>query len=90
MSRSRGGCHDRDSLAQPPPTDAWVAAVHASEDDFEPLGRAVVIAADQVLTCAHVVMAEGAVRERLWVAFPNAAAACGVGSLAVESRMRGR
>lgn len=54
-----------DSLPQPPPTDAWVAAVHASEDDFEPLGSAVVIAADQVLTCAHVVMAEGVVRVQI-------------------------
>jgi len=60
------------SLPQPPPTGAWVAAVHASEEDFEPLGSAVVIAADQVLTCAHVVMAEGVVRERLSVAFPKA------------------
>ena len=60
-----------DSLAQPPPADAWVAAVHASEGDFEPLGTAVVIGADLVLTCAHVVMAEGVAREGLWVAFPK-------------------
>ena len=61
-----------DSPFQPPVADSWVAAVHASEDDFEPLGTAVVVDADRVLTCAHVVMPEGAVREPLWVAFPNA------------------
>ena len=60
------------SPAQPPAADRWVAAVHASEDDFEPLGTAVVIDADRVLTCAHVVMPEGAVLEPLWVAFPKA------------------
>ena len=60
------------SPAHPPTAVAWVAAVHASEDDFEPLGTAVVIDADRVLTCAHVVMPEGAVLEPLWVAFPKA------------------
>jgi len=60
------------SPSQPPLADEWVAAVHASEDDFEPLGTAIVVAADQVLTCAHVVMRESAVREELWVAFPKA------------------
>ena len=55
-----------------PPADTWVAAVHASEDDFDPLGAAVVIDADHVLTCAHVVMSKGAVLEPLWVAFPKA------------------
>jgi hypothetical protein len=52
-----------------------VASVHASADDFEPLGTAVVVDADRVLTCAHVVMAEGPkgkVLEPLWVAFPKA------------------
>src|SRR5262249_41424642 len=47
-------------------------AVHASEDDFEPLGTALVVAADRVLTCAHVVMAAGVTRAGLWVAFPKA------------------
>jgi len=37
-----------------PPADSWVAAVHASEDDAEPIGTAVVIDASRVLTCAHV------------------------------------
>ena len=56
----------------PPLADEWVAAVHASEDDFEPLGTAIVVAADQVLTCAHVIMQERAARDELWVAFPKA------------------
>jgi len=60
------------SLAQLPITDAWVAAVHTSEDDFEPLGTAVVIDGDRVLTCAHVVLQGGAILEPLWVAFPKA------------------
>ena len=55
-----------------PLVDSWVAAVHASENDFEPLGAGVVIDMDRVLTCAHVVMTGGAVREELWVAFPKA------------------
>ena len=61
-----------DSLAQAPSADTWVAAVHASEDDFEPLGTALVIDAHRLLTCAHVVLREEVVREGLWVAFPKA------------------
>ena len=60
------------NAARPPASDGWVAAVHGSEDDFEPLGAGVVIDSGRVLTCAHVVVAEGALREPLWVAFPNA------------------
>jgi WD40 repeat protein/DNA-binding SARP family transcriptional activator/DNA-binding XRE family transcriptional regulator len=56
-----------------PPVDSWAAAVHASEDDAEPIGTAVVIDASRVLTCAHVVVtADGAAREPLWVSFPKA------------------
>ena len=55
-----------------PPSDSWVAAIHVSEDDFTPLGTAVVIDDWRVLTCAHVVTSEGAVRDGLWVAFPKA------------------
>ena len=62
----------RDGPTQPPSADAWVAAVHASEDDFEPLGTALVVDTDRVLTCAHVVISEGAIRKPLWVAFPKA------------------
>jgi WD40 repeat protein len=54
-----------------PSADAWVAAVHASEHDFEPLGTAIVIDPNRVLTCAHVVMSRGAVHRELWVAFPR-------------------
>ena len=55
-----------------PPADTWVAAVHASESDFAPLGGAVVIDESRVLTCAHVVASDGVVRDELWVAFPKA------------------
>src|SRR5438067_1167491 len=56
-----------------PPADSWVAAVHRSEHDFEPLGAAVLVTPDRVLTCAHIVVdSGGSVRERLWVAFPKA------------------
>ena len=63
-----------------PSADTWVAAVHTSEDDFEPLGAAVVIDVDRVLTCAHVVMSEGAVSNLLWVAFPKLSTARGAES----------
>ena len=56
-----------------PPSSAWVAAVHATKTDFRPLGAGVVIDASRVLTCAHVLAEGGALRERVWVAFPNAA-----------------
>jgi WD40 repeat protein/DNA-binding SARP family transcriptional activator len=56
-----------------PPIDTWVAAVHAREDDVDPIGAGVVIDASRVLTCAHVVLAVGgAARESLWVSFPKA------------------
>jgi len=56
-----------------PPADSWVAAVHASEDDVEPIGAGVVIDASRVLTCAHVAAtADGAARDPLWVSFPKA------------------
>jgi len=59
-----------DDLAHPS-SDSWVVAVHASEYDYTPLGTAVVIARDRVLTCAHVVLAGDATRDELWVAFPK-------------------
>jgi WD40 repeat protein len=55
-----------------PQSKTWVAAIHASEHDLEPVGTAVVIDANRVLTCEHVVVSEGAVRQPLWVAFPMA------------------
>ena len=54
-------------------TGNWIAAVHNNEDDLEPIGAAVVIDTDRVLTCAHVVIdSAGATLERLWVHFPQA------------------
>ena len=55
-----------------PSADTWVAAIHCSEHDFEPLGAGVVVDATRVLTCAHVALSgDGTVREPLWVAFPK-------------------
>ena len=56
-----------------PPTDTWVAAIHAAAGDAGPVGAGVVLDATRVLTCAQVVMtADGTVREPLWVSFPKA------------------
>ena len=58
--------------------DSWIATVHRSEDDFQPLGTAVVIDERMVVTCAHVVMDNGRVMSPLpWVAFPMAASTPG-------------
>jgi hypothetical protein len=66
-----------DALAGPS-TDSWIAAVHASADDFEPLGTALVIDQHHVITSAHVILtSEGAVRAPLWIAFPKAELATG-------------
>jgi WD40 repeat protein/DNA-binding SARP family transcriptional activator len=55
-----------------PPVDTWVAAVHASEDDVDPVGAAVMIDARRALTCAGVaVVGDGSLREPLWVSFPK-------------------
>ena len=80
-----------DGAAQPR-ADSWVAAIHATQDDFVPLGTAVVIAGHRILTCAHVVMSEGTAREGLWVAFPKAEAGSGerrrVASVVLPDRVR--
>jgi FxsC-like protein len=55
-----------------PPVASWVVAIHASSDSVTPIGSGVVIDVNHVLTCAHVVTDEMAVRDRLWVAFPMA------------------
>ena len=50
-----------------------MAAIYASQDDPVPLGAAVVIDKDRVLTCAHVVTSEeGTILDGLWVGFPKA------------------
>ncbi|GAA2624735.1 trypsin-like peptidase domain-containing protein [Actinomadura fulvescens] len=51
-----------------PVDESWIAAVHASEQDFTVLGAAVVLDRHRLLTCAHVV----AGREEIWIAFPKA------------------
>jgi WD40 repeat protein len=48
--------------------DAWVAAIHASADDYEPIGSGIVLDDRRILTCAHVAEATAA----LWVSFPKA------------------
>lgn len=54
------------------PADSWVAAIHVSEDDVDPIGTAVVIDAGRLLTCGHVVVAgDGETRRPLWVSFPK-------------------
>jgi hypothetical protein len=55
-----------------PLDDGWIAAVHASEDDFTPLGTALVIDTQRVLTCAHLVHSGPGGPRQLWVAFPKA------------------
>jgi hypothetical protein len=75
-STSSSALHEASVQSRPdsPPNDSWVAAVHASEDDFEPLGAAVVIDDHRALTCAHVIVsADGTLRTPLWLAFPKAA-----------------
>ena len=53
-----------------PPADTWVASIHLSEDDYTPIGTAVVIDADRLLTCGHVVVSDGGeIRQPLWVSF---------------------
>jgi hypothetical protein len=51
-----------------PRADAWVAAIHATEDELEPHGSGIVLDELRILTCYHVVrdLAEQ------WVAFPKA------------------
>ena len=51
-----------------PGVDAWVAAIHATEDDFEPTGSGIVLDELRIMTCYHVV--RGLTEQ--WVAFPKA------------------
>ncbi len=61
------------SAHAPPAFGTWVAAVHVSENDYEPTGAAVVLDERRVLTCAHVITTkEGVVQQPLWVSFPAA------------------
>lgn len=54
----------------PPRAASWVASLHKSEDDFAPLGTALVIDQRRVLTSAHVVHDGKGVRDEVWVALP--------------------
>jgi hypothetical protein len=51
-----------------PRTDAWIASLHATPDDFTPVGSGIVLDEHRVLTCFHVV--EGL--DEMWIAFPKA------------------
>jgi hypothetical protein len=57
-----------------PEADAWVAAIHASPDDFEPLGAGIVLDHRRILTCVHVVagLPEAGGMPAVWAAFPKA------------------
>ncbi len=60
------------SVIDYPPVASWVVAIHAGSDTVTLIGSGVVVDTRHVLTCAHVVTDEMAVREPLWVAFPMA------------------
>ncbi|WIM93144.1 AAA family ATPase [Actinoplanes oblitus] len=55
--------------------DPWTLAVHAAETGTAPLGTAVAISARRALTCAHVVLGQGAPLDALWVSFPKVGSA---------------
>jgi WD40 repeat protein len=59
-----------------PVDDSWVVAVHASVDDWAPLGAGVLVDERRVLTCAHVVKGRSAA-DGVWVAFAKAEAGVG-------------
>ncbi|MEU5977430.1 trypsin-like peptidase domain-containing protein [Streptomyces sp. NPDC047315] len=54
-----------------PGADAWVAAVHGTEDDDAPFGSGFLIDDRRVVTCAHVVCPAWDRGAPLWVAFPK-------------------
>jgi vWA-MoxR associated protein C-terminal domain/Trypsin-like peptidase domain len=51
-----------------PEIDAWIAAIHATKDDFRPVGSGIVLDERRILTCYHVVKDMG----QPWIAFPKA------------------
>ncbi|MFN2495124.1 MAG: trypsin-like peptidase domain-containing protein [Pseudonocardiaceae bacterium] len=69
-----------------PLNPTWVAAIHATAEDYAPLGAAVVVDERRVLTAAHVVGAADGERVPLWVAFPMSQdpAACRLRAVAVR------
>jgi hypothetical protein len=52
-----------------PEADAWIVSIHATENDFRPVGSGIVLDERRILTCFHVI--DGL--EQKWVAFPKAA-----------------
>ncbi|HEX5405251.1 MAG TPA: hypothetical protein VFX16_23475 [Pseudonocardiaceae bacterium] len=69
---------------QPPRERSWIAAVHASEHDHSPLGTAVVLDQQRLVTSAHVTQLQGHPRDGLWVAFPFAGAEAMLTRIAVR------
>lgn len=60
---------DRNAPADP----SWVVAIYESPDSAKPLGAGVILTADRILTCAHVLAAQhsaDAHRDHVWIAFP--------------------
>ncbi|MEV0562795.1 trypsin-like peptidase domain-containing protein [Dactylosporangium sp. NPDC050588] len=53
-----------------PADKSWIVAIHRSGHDQEPIGTGVVIGADLVLTCSHVLDAGGVKLTEAWVSFP--------------------
>jgi vWA-MoxR associated protein C-terminal domain/Trypsin-like peptidase domain len=51
-----------------PKVDAWIAAIHATQDDFRPVGCGIVLDERRIMTCFHVVEEY----PEPWVAFPKA------------------
>jgi hypothetical protein len=51
-----------------PMADAWIAAIHATQDDRQPVGCGIVLDERRIMTCHHVVHELG----EPWVAFPKA------------------
>jgi WD40 repeat protein len=59
-----------ESPPQAGPMDrGWIVSIHATKDDYTPLGTGVVIDEWRVLTCAHVAAQSP---DELWAAFPMA------------------
>jgi hypothetical protein len=51
-----------------PWADAWIASIHATQDDFRPVGSGIVLDERRILTCFHVIEE----LDEKWVAFPKA------------------
>ncbi|MEV0131621.1 trypsin-like peptidase domain-containing protein [Dactylosporangium sp. NPDC050688] len=65
----------------------WAAAVYAATNERQALGAGVVIDAQRILTCKHVVQDAIAAKSPLWVAFPKAGVARHVRRVVAEVRV---